>query len=91
MGPPCAGTGCSVEEHYRWGLDQGYSGTWDWSMKGNDGNDDAALCAAGMAAVAGEAKVRAVQLGADPDATDDTCRGVVWPFLLTYPSKNNLR
>ena len=39
-----------------------------------DGNDDGALCAAGMAAVAGEDKVRAVQLGADPDALDDTCR-----------------
>ena len=78
MGPPCAGTGCSVEEHYRWGLDQGYSGTWDWSMQGNDGNDDASLCAAGMDAVAGEAKVRAVQLVSDSDATDDTCRGVDW-------------
>ena len=72
-----AGTGCSVEEHYRWGLEQGYSGTWDWSMQGNDGNDDAALCAAGMAALAEEAKVRAVRLGADPpDANDKTCRDV---------------
>ena len=72
---PCTGSGCSVEEHYRWGLEQGYSGTWDWSMQGNDGNDDAALCAAGMAALAEEAKVRAVKLGADPpDANDKTCR-----------------
>ena len=75
IGPPCAGTGCSVEEHYRWGLEQGYSGTWDWSMIGGDGNDDGALCAAGMAALAGEAKVRAVQLGAEGEA-EDTCRGV---------------
>ena len=47
-------------------------------MQGNDGNDDASLCAAGMDAVAGEAKVRAVQLVSDSDATDDTCRGVDW-------------
>ena len=66
-----------MEEHYRWGLEQGYSGAWDWSMIGGDGNDDGALCAAGMAALAGEAKVRAVRLGADPDETEDTCRGVV--------------
>ena len=65
-----------MEEHYRWGLEQGYSGAWDWSMIGGDGNDDGALCAAGMAALAGEAKVRAVRLGADPGETEDTCRGV---------------
>ena len=45
-------------------------------MIGGDDVDDGALCAAGMAAVAGEAKVQAVQLGADPNATDDTCRDV---------------
>ena len=90
--PPCTGTGCSVEEHYRWGLEQGYSGTWDWSMQGNDGNDDAALCAAGMAALAEEAKVRSVKLGADPpDANDKTCRDVACNLILeTYPLKGKM-
>ena len=39
-------------------------------MIGGDGVDDFDLCAAGMAAVEGEAVVRAVQLGAAP--WDDT-------------------
>ena len=64
-------------------------------MIGGDGNDDGALCAAGMAAVAGEAKVRAVQLGADPDATDDTCRAVAclassWHVLLYGQLKDRM-
>jgi mannan endo-1,4-beta-mannosidase len=63
------GTGCSVEEHYSWGLAQGYAGTWDWAMIGGDGVDDGALCVRGMSALKNDSSVRAVKL--EPSIADD--------------------
>ena len=65
---------CSVGSHYAWALAQGYAGAWDWAL--NDGVDDEEVCDAGMAAVASDRAVRAVQLGAsgDDDKYDD-CGG----------------
>lgn len=63
--------GCSVEQHYSWGVAQGYAGIWDWALIGGDGVDNMALCNASMGTVAAEMAVRAVVL--EGEAPPDTC------------------
>ena len=62
----------SITTEYQYAFDNGYSGVWDWSLLGGDGNDDKATAVKGMKQLKGNSKVVVdILQGATPPA--DTC------------------
>lgn len=49
--------GRTIQSLYRDAMTKGFSGAWDWSLKGGDGNDDEAIAVLGMGALKNEPAV----------------------------------
>eukprot|EP00948_MAST-09A_sp_MAST-9A-sp1_P002901 g2901.t1 len=62
---------CPVETLYTHAINSGYSGSWDWSLKAADGQDNAQTAVRGMSAIKDDARQqdKCSERSKDPDVT----------------------